>query len=118
LLYDLGTLSWRFLPGSKHKILLPIIGWGTAAEPGFGHLRVVYVIDDKNGVIESAWEKGWNDGTVIVKGTAIDSALAAIQWDNGNSIRVYFQRAQDVVESAFDSCRWNGFVSNPIPIYH
>jgi hypothetical protein len=117
LLYDLGTISGWLLPGSKHKILLPIIGWGTAAEPGFGHLRV-YVIDDKNKVIKSAWEKGWNDGTVIVKGMAFDSALAAIQWDNGNSIRVYFQRAQDMVESAFDSGHWNGFVGNPIPIYH
>jgi hypothetical protein len=113
-----GILGSYHVPGVfRPGAAISAIGWGTAAEPGYGHLRV-YVINDQIELIESAWEQGWNDGAVFVRGTATDSALVAVQWDNGISIRVYFQRAQDVVESAFEGGHWNGFVGNPIPTYH
>jgi hypothetical protein len=43
------------------------VGWGAASEPGIGHLRV-FVVNEKNEVIEFAWEQGyrWSNGTVIV----------------------------------------------------
>jgi hypothetical protein len=102
-----------FRPGAS----ISAVGWGSASAPGIGHLRV-YVVNENNEVIESAWEQGWNNGNVIVKGTATDSAVSAIQWDSGKQIRVYFQRGLALFESAFDNGHWNGFVGNPIPIYH
>jgi len=68
-------------------------------------------------VIESAWEQGWNNGAVVVKGTATDSAVTAIEWDSGKQIRVYFQRGLVLLETAYNNGQWNGFQGNPIPIY-
>ena len=71
-------------------------------------------------MIESAWEQGWNNGTLIARGTATDSAVSAIQWDGGGrprQIRVYFQRGLALLESAHNGSQWNGLQGNAIPIY-
>ena len=94
---------WRFPPGAS----ISAVAWGAAAAPNVNHLRV-YIVNENNEVIESAWEQGWNNGGVIVKGTSTDSAVTAIQWDSGRQIRVYFQRGLAVFESAFDNGHWNG----------
>jgi hypothetical protein len=104
-----------FRPGAP----ISAVAWGKpATETGHEHLRV-YVINETNEVIESAYwhDPGWNDGVVIAKGTSTDSGVSAIQWDNGQHIRVYFQRGLAIVESAFEGGRWNGLQGNPIPIY-
>jgi hypothetical protein len=93
------------------------VAWGAASAPNVAHIRV-YVVNETNEVVESAWEQGWNNGNVIVKGTGTDSAVTTIQWDSGKQIRFYFQRNLSVFESAFDNGHWNGIVGNPIPIYH
>ena len=57
-----------FRPGAS----ISAIGWGAASELGVVHLRV-YIINERNEVIESAWEQAWNvwnNGTLIAKGTA------------------------------------------------
>jgi len=103
-----------FRPGAS----ISAVGWGSASEPRVAHL-LVYVINEKNEVVESAFEQGWNNGNLIAKGTATDSAVSAIQWDGGGrQIRVYFQRGLTLLESAFDGGHWNGLQGNAIPIYH
>jgi len=79
------------------------------------HIRV-YTQDLNGGIRESRWDGKWTGGTAqdVIGQAKPTTSLAALSWDNGNQIRVYYLTPENIVGERVWSAGGSGWVGGAL----